>query len=121
MQLFLLPANDDNITSLACEGNITQALMTSSPDPLEQILGAKGFSRQVLLNLEKTSYIDSSGIGWLLGSHKRFMAAGGRLILHSLPPMVEQVIHLLKLQNLMTIKSDQPAALALAKQAKGQS
>jgi anti-anti-sigma factor len=119
MQLYLL-AEDDNITSIACEGNITQSLLTPGDDPLQELLGVAGFSRQVLMDLVKTAYIDSSGIGWLLGCHRRFTAAGGRLILHSLPPMVEQVIHVLKLQNLLTIKPDQESAMALAKQAKGQ-
>jgi anti-anti-sigma factor len=119
MELYLL-SEDDNITSIGCEGNITQSQMTSGDDPLEDLLGAKGFARQVLLNLDKSGYIDSSGIGWLIACHRRFTAAGGRLILHSVPPMVEQVIHLLRLQNLLTIKSDLADAMALAKQAKGQ-
>jgi anti-anti-sigma factor len=119
MQLFLL-SEDDNIICLACEGNITQSMMSPDSDPLEDLIGAEGFSRQVLLDLDRTGYIDSSGIGWLVGLHRRFVTAGGRLILHSVPPMVEQVIHLLKLHQLLTIKPDQPAALALAKQAKGQ-
>jgi anti-anti-sigma factor len=119
MQLFLL-SEDDHITSIACEGNLTQSLMTPGNDPLEELLGKAGYKRQVLLDCGKTGYIDSSGIGWLLGCHKRFTAAGGRLILHSLPPMVEQVIRMLRLDNLLTIKRDQPAALALALQPKGQ-
>jgi anti-sigma B factor antagonist len=72
------------------------------------------------LDLDKTGYIDSSGIGWLVGCHRRFTAAGGRLILHSVPPMVEQVIHLLKLQKLLNIKCDLEDAMALAKLTKGQ-
>jgi anti-anti-sigma factor len=119
MELFLL-SEDDNITSIGCDGNITQSQMTSGGDPLENLLGPKGFARLVLLDLDKTGYIDSSGIGWLIGCHRRFTAAGGRMILHSVPPMVEQVIHLLKLQNLLTIKPDMAEAMALAKQAKGQ-
>jgi anti-sigma B factor antagonist len=119
MQLILV-SEDDNVTCVACVGNISQSLFTPNSEPLEDLLGQGCFARQVLMDLEKADYIDSSGIGWLIGSHRRFTAAGGRLILHSIPPMVEQVIHLLKLQTLLTIKPDQAAALALAKQAKGQ-
>ena len=119
MQLFLL-SEDDNITCLACEGKIMQSMLLPDSDPLEDLLGGEGFTQQVLLDLERTDYLDSSGIGWLVGLHRRFVTAGGKLILHSVPPMVEQVIHLLNLHHLLTIKPDQPAALALAKQAKGQ-
>jgi anti-sigma B factor antagonist len=119
MQLILL-SEDDHTASLACDGNITQALVTRGGDPLEELIGPAGFKRQVLLDLGKTGFIDSSGIGWLLTSHRSFKEAGGRLILHSVPPMVDQVIQLLKLQNLLTIKPAMPEALALAKQTKGQ-
>lgn len=119
MQLFLL-SEDDDTTCLACEGNVSQSLFPDGTDPFEDLLGVDGFKRRVLIDLEKTGYIDSSGIGWLLGCHRRCAAAGGRLILHSVPPMVEQVIHLLRLQTLLTIKPNQTSALALAKQAKGQ-
>jgi anti-anti-sigma factor len=119
MQLFLL-SEDDDITCLACEGNITQSLFVPGSDPLEDLLGADGYKRQVLIDLNKTGYIDSSGIGWVVGCHRRFAAAGGRLILYSVPPMVEQVLHLLRLQSYLTLKPDQAAALALARQTKGQ-
>jgi anti-anti-sigma factor len=119
MQLFLL-SEDDDITCLACEGNITQSLMTPGVDPIHDLLGEDGFKRQVVMDLNKTGYIDSSGIGWLLGSHRRFAAASGRLILHSVPPIVEQVIQLLRLHSILNIQADQAAALALARQAKGQ-
>jgi anti-anti-sigma factor len=118
MQLFLL-SEDDNITSIACEGEVSQSLFDGG-DPLEDLLGTDGYTRVVLVDMEKTGYIDSSGIGWLLGCQRRFAAAGGRLILHTVPPMVEQVIHLLRLQSLLTIRRDLTAALALAKQAEGQ-
>jgi anti-sigma B factor antagonist len=119
MQLFLL-SEDDDITCIACEGNITQSLFTPGVDPIMELLGADGFKRQLVMDLGKTGYIDSSGIGWLLGSHRRFTAAGGRLILHTVPPIVEQVIQLLRLHSVLNIQADQEAALAVARQPKGQ-
>jgi anti-anti-sigma factor len=119
MKLFLV-SEEDHIACLACEGNVTQSLFTPGSDPLQELLGPEGFARQLVLDLNKTDYIDSSGVGWLLGSHRRCLAAGGRLILHSLPPLVEQVIYLLRLQTLLNIQPDQSAALALASQTKGQ-
>jgi anti-anti-sigma factor len=121
MQLSLTSQNDDAIC-VAAQGDISQSRFPANVNnPLEDLLGAECYQRRVLLDLEKTGYIDSSGIGWLMGCHKRFLASGGLLVLHSLPPMVEQVVQLLRLQSILTIKPDQASALALVSQVKGQS
>ena len=51
-------------------------------------------------------------------SHKRFRTDGGRLVLHSVPPMVAQVLRLLNLHTVLSIQPDQAAARALVADAK---
>jgi anti-anti-sigma factor len=115
MQLFLT-SEDDMATCLACDGEISQASFPSSDfNPLEDLLGAACYQRQVVLDLGQASFIDSSGVGWLLTSHKKFLAAGGKIILHSVPPLVDQVLRMLQLHHLLSIKADRAAALAAAK------
>jgi anti-anti-sigma factor len=106
------------VIRLSCEGEITQQTIPPGQDPLEQAVGAGGFSSVVLLNLEKTHYIDSSGISWLLIRHKHFLQAGGRLVLHSVPPLVDQVLRLLKMYLVLNIAADEAAALALVSEGK---
>jgi anti-anti-sigma factor len=120
MELFLT-AEDDSATCVAVKGDISQAhFPVNIHNPLEELLGGDHcYQRRVLLDLNQGGFIDSSGVGWLMGCHKRFLASGGRLILHSLPPMIEQVIQLLRLQTILTIKPDQASALALVKPVKG--
>jgi anti-sigma B factor antagonist len=36
--------------------------------------------RELTLDLDQVTYIDSSGLGTLIGAHKRLDAAGGRLV-----------------------------------------
>ena len=117
MHLTLLSHNDQ-VTRLECEGEITHYQFTADKNPLEDILGQIIFRRCVLLSLEKTAYIDSSGVSWLLGAHKQFERNGGRLILHSVSPMVRQVLQLLKLTSILTIAADEPEAMQLAQGAK---
>ena len=69
--------------------------------------------------MEKTRFIDSSGIGWLMVSHKRFLGAGGRLVLHSVPPMIAQVLRLLNLHTILAIEPDLAAARASVAEPKG--
>src|SRR6478672_3496593 len=106
MRLTLL-SHTDQMTRLECEGQVTQNEFTADLDPLEAIMGAAIYRRCALLGLEKTSYIDSSGVSWLLRAHKQFERSGGRLILHSLSPMVQQVLHLLRLTTLLNIAADE--------------
>jgi anti-anti-sigma factor len=108
---FSLVSEGDGATCITCSGHITQYEFKPNVDPLTELLGDRSYSRRVLLDLEQTEYIDSSGIGWLLASHKRFLQDGGELILHSLPPMVYQVVKLLRLEKVLNIERD----LAFAK------
>jgi anti-anti-sigma factor len=121
MQISLI-SQDDTASSVAIQGDISQSRFPANVNnPLEDLLGSDCYQRRVLIDMEKAGFMDSSGIGWLMGCHKRFLAGGGSMVLHSLPPMVEQVIQLLRLQSILTIKPDQASALALLSQVKGQS
>jgi len=112
MHLFLT-SEDDNAIWVACQGEIGQASFPANiHDPLEDLLGAACYQRQVVVDLGQASFIDSSGISWLLACHQRFLAKGGKLILHSVPPMIDQVLRLLRLHGVLTILADQSAARA---------
>jgi|SRR5207248_6430278 len=113
MQL-TLTAQEGPIACVACEGDVSQSHFSVKLDnALEDLLGADCCRRRVLLDLEKARFIDSSGVGWLMTSHKRFLACGGRLVLHSVPPMIGQVLRLLNLHTVLSIQPDQAAARAL--------
>jgi stage II sporulation protein AA (anti-sigma F factor antagonist) len=113
MQLMLLSSDDDMIR-IQCEGTISQRDFEPDNDPIEALLGADCYCRNVLLNLDRTHYIDSSGVGWLMGRHKHFLKNGGRLVLYAIPPMVSQVLHLLRMSLILHMATDETAARALA-------
>jgi anti-anti-sigma factor len=113
MQLTLL-SEEPEVVRMECAGRISQAYFDAGSDPIEGLLGPGGFARKALLSLEKTEYIDSSGISWLIGTHKRFLNAGGRLVLHSIPPLIANVLQMLRLPLLLFIAADGVAARALA-------
>ena len=113
MHLTLLKSEGD-VSYVQCEGSISQDGFKPGIDPLEQLLGADCYGRKVLLNLERTHYIDSSGVGWLMGRNKQFRQAGGRLIIHSVPPIVSQVLQLLRMNTVLDLTTDEATALAKA-------
>ena|SRR5262245_58816720 len=110
MRLTLL-SHSDQLTRLECEGEVTQFQFIPGQDPLQEVLGPNIFRRSTLLCLDKTTYVDSSGVSWLLSSHKQFERSGGKLVLHSIPPTVLQVLRLLKLTSLLNIAADEAEAL----------
>jgi anti-anti-sigma factor len=114
MQMTVVPSEDPAVVRLKCEGQISQSNFQPGVDPIEHLLGPGCFSRKVLLNLEKTEYIDSSGISWLIACHKHFLKAGGKLVLHSIPPMVYQALQWLRMPLILHLADDEPTARALA-------
>jgi anti-anti-sigma factor len=109
-----LVADGPEVVRVRCEGEIRDVRYQIKGDPLENLLGPGCYSRKVLLDLERTDYIDSSGISWLIVSHKYFKQGGGRLVLHTIPPRVNQVLQFLHMNRVLHLAADEPAARALA-------
>jgi anti-anti-sigma factor len=112
IQLTLL-SDEGSVVHIRADGPICQARSPAEGDPLEGLLGLAGFGRSVLLDLEHTDYIDSGGISWLIINHKRCQRAGGRLVLHTLPPRVSEVLHFCRMESIFHLAADEAAARAL--------
>jgi stage II sporulation protein AA (anti-sigma F factor antagonist) len=110
---FSMVADDGRIVSLRCDGDMSNVDFRGD-EPLEQLIGKDGLKRHVILNLEKVRFLDSSGISWLLIRHKHFKENGGRLVLHSLPPLVRQPLEFMKLSRVLHIAGDEDAARSVA-------
>ena len=90
---------DNSYVRCQTDGDISQDRFDPAREPLAQILGDDVYSKRVLLGLEGSNYVDSSGVNWLLRCHKRFREAGGKLVLHSPSPLVVQTLKVLKLDR----------------------
>ena len=112
MQLRVLDESG-GVVHLEASGDIRQEDVWQR-DPLEAACGPEIFKKRVLLGLMETTSIDSSGIGWLLLSERRFREQSGRFILHNLPLMVSQVIEFLHVHTKLEIAADRQAAERLA-------
>jgi anti-sigma B factor antagonist len=108
--------NDADLVCIRCAGTIREDDVQVPTHPLEALLGPGVYSRRVLMSLELTGYVDSSGVGWLIGCHKRCLQAGGRFVLYSVPPMVTQILRVLRIDSLLTIAGNEAEARILALQ-----
>ena len=111
MNLTLLGIEKEGLVKVATDGNITGSSIPAGGDnPLAKVLGPGWNTMNVLLDMEKTGYIDSSAIGWIIGSSKQVKAGGGSLVVYGVQPGVRQVLDLLKVGRVVPIVEDEAAA-----------
>lgn len=67
--------------------------------------------RNILLNLQDVSYIDSSGIGELVGAFTSVQGQGGQLKLLNPVPKVVNVLRLTRLDHLFPVETDETTAI----------
>jgi anti-anti-sigma factor len=112
MKIELL-AMQGNLARLVCEGEVAPNIAPGLQNPLEQVLGLGCYGYRALISLERTSYVNSAGIGWLVGCHKNFEKAGGKMVLHTIPPIIDHVMRLLKMHHVLNLATDEPTALEM--------
>ena len=67
--------------------------------------------KKIVLNLAQVDYIDSSGVGELVGSFTTVRNAGGELKLLNLTQKVQDVLHVTKLYTVFDVKDDEFTAV----------
>ena len=117
LELSLL-ADEPDAVRVGCAGEICLPGFQPGDNPLARFLGPGVWSRTVLLDLEKATFLDTSGVGWLIDCHQRFQEAGGTLVLYSVPPRVRYVLQLLQLEHVLPTAADLAAARSLATRGK---
>lgn len=105
-------ADDGEVLRIEGSGPITQGDVSRFDDPMRDLLGEAGFARKVVFGLANVEYIDSSGMSWLMACHKRCRKEGGKLVIHSVPPVVMEVIKILKFHQVLRLAKNEKAALA---------
>jgi anti-sigma B factor antagonist len=63
--------------------------------------------KKIILNLKDVDYIDSSGVGELVGCFTTLRNAGGELKLLNLTQKVHDVLHVTKLYTVFDIRDDE--------------
>lgn len=70
----------------------------------------KSGAPNVILNLKNLSFIDSTGLGVLLGRHKAVKSWGGKFILTDVPPKIMSMLEMAGLTRVLeTARTEQDA------------
>jgi ABC-type transporter Mla MlaB component len=109
-----LQADEPDFLQVQCTGDVILPDFRPENDPLVKLVGPQVYARKVLLNMEKTNSLDTSGISWLISCHEHCQRAGGILVLYAIPLRVRYVLQLLQMEHLLHTAADLAAARALA-------
>jgi stage II sporulation protein AA (anti-sigma F factor antagonist) len=71
----------------------------------------KGTTVHLLLNLGKLTFMDSSGLGVILGRYRTLQQTGGQLFICDVPPAVRRLLELSGVHKLARIFSTEEEAL----------
>jgi anti-sigma B factor antagonist len=99
-----------HVTILDMHGRIVLGDETHAVRDAVRDLVAQG-KKKIILNLVGVDYIDSSGVGELVGSYTTVRNAGGELKLLNLTQKVQDVLYVTKLYTVFDIKDDEFTAV----------
>lgn len=63
--------------------------------------------KNLIFNLEKVTFIDSSGLGVIIGRYKKVSAAGGRMFIVGAKNPVEKILHFSGINRLVPMYSNE--------------
>ena len=110
----LVSIEKEGLVKLASNGAVTATCFNpNGRNPMERVLGQNWATMRVMIDMRKTTYLDSSAIGWLIATHKAFNEAGGKLVIHDLPATVRPIFDLLQVGRVITIAENAEQAKTL--------
>jgi anti-sigma B factor antagonist len=110
MPLTIDTREESHITILDIRGRIILGSEIGTLRDAVHDLVAQGKTK-IILNLAHVDYIDSSGVGELVGAFTTVRNAGGELKLLNLTQKVRDVLHVTKLYTVFDIKDDEFTAV----------
>jgi anti-anti-sigma factor len=105
---------DDGVAVVTVTGDVDVATCAALRDSLLQVIADENF-RGLVVNLAGVSFIDSTGIGVLVGAWRRTKATEGDLALASPSRQAQSVLDATGLTRVLSIyRSEEEAVQALA-------
>ncbi|MDA8096984.1 MAG: STAS domain-containing protein [Desulforudis sp.] len=93
------------------QGELDMQVTDALRSALDQALNASG-AKNMLFDLRLVSFIDSSGLGVILGRYRRIADKGGRLAFVNVEPPVRRVLELSGVLRISTEFQDEQQAIA---------
>ena len=111
MSVTLTTHENGGVTIVDASGKLVLGEETSALRAKIRELVAGG-SKRIILNLADVSYMDSSGLGELIGAHTTVKTAGGEMKLLNLAKRVHDLLKITKLYTVFEAFEDEAAAVS---------
>ena len=111
MSVKLTVRETGGVVIVDASGKLTLGEGTSALRTQIRELVASG-SRRFVLNLADVTYMDSSGLGELIGAHTTVITAGGEMKLLNLAKRVHDLLKITKLYTVFEVFEDEATAIA---------
>lgn len=100
---------DGNATIVDLAGEIDVYTSPKVKDALGELIDAGRY--HLVIDLEKVRYIDSTGLGVLIGALKRVREHGGSIGIVCTNPQIKKIFEITGLVKIFAIFGDEPAAI----------
>lgn len=105
--------NQENSTAVV-QVNVERLNAGNAPElKAELVLLSKKSVNNIVIDMSKSKYCDSSGLSAILVANRLCKDTNGKFVLCGLQPNVQKLIEIAQLDKVLTLASDKDQALAL--------
>lgn len=94
-------SDSDKVTTLVVQGEVDAF---TAPQLREKLMPLCRENREVYLDLSKVEYMDSTGLGVLIGAYKSLRSHDGRLVLTGMNPRLSRLLRITGLSEIIDIE-----------------
>lgn len=94
---------------LRIEGELDMHTASTLRHAIDTEIEKRGI-RTVILNLQGVQFVDSSGLGVILGRYKKLLPLGGKLKITNVPPHIYKIMELSGLPKIISFYIDEAQA-----------
>jgi hypothetical protein len=111
MKLSYRPLANEEVLRVACEGHVSVRGTPPGSEPLLELLGPHCYRQKVILNLERSDGVDTSGLMWLVRVATKFASGGGRLAVYNFSANFRNMLDVLGMSGTVAMATSEAAAI----------
>ncbi|MDA8354402.1 MAG: anti-sigma factor antagonist [Firmicutes bacterium] len=91
----------EQVSALVVSGEVDAY---TAPQLREKLMPLCKENREIYLDLSRVDYMDSTGLGVLIGAYKQLRSGGGRLVLTGMSPRLKRLMKITGLTEILDIE-----------------
>lgn len=101
----------DDAVFITLAGLLTRDAAMRNQDPLIGRCSDGLYKRRIYFNIADCHHVDSTGVEWLLTTHRNCEEAGGALLIHSPQKLVLDVLQMMRMDLVLNVLRTEQDAL----------